>query len=134
MKNRSMPSSTVLPVLSYPDVDDACDWLCRTFGFSIRWKAGHHRAQLNAYGGCVVVAVGDAGPAGHSIMIRVSDVNAHHTQVRACGAAVVSAPANYPYGERQYTVRDLAGYVWTFSQTIADIDPQSWGASVGELD
>jgi uncharacterized glyoxalase superfamily protein PhnB len=43
---------------------------------------------------------------------------------------ILSPPADYPYGERQYSVEDLGGRRWTFSQSIADSDPASWG---GEL-
>jgi uncharacterized glyoxalase superfamily protein PhnB len=46
LANRSMPSSTVIPVLGYEDVGEAVDWLCETFGFTERWRAGNHRAQL----------------------------------------------------------------------------------------
>jgi uncharacterized glyoxalase superfamily protein PhnB len=42
-----MPSSPVIPVLAYDDVAEAADWLCRTFGFAERWRAGSHRAQLS---------------------------------------------------------------------------------------
>ncbi len=31
------------------------------------------------------------------------------------------------YGERQYTAEDLAGHRRTFSETLDDVDPQSWG-------
>jgi hypothetical protein len=31
---------------------------------------------------------------------------------------------------RQYLAADLAGHRWTFSETLADVDPASWG---GEL-
>jgi hypothetical protein len=31
------------------------------------------------------------------------------------------------FGERQYTVTDLAGHCWTFSQSVADVDPAAWG-------
>ena len=36
--NRSSPSpsSSVIPVLPYPDVTEASDWLCRAFGFAER--------------------------------------------------------------------------------------------------
>jgi hypothetical protein len=30
----------------------------------------------------------------------------------------------------RYNVKDLAGHVWTFSQTLGDVEPESWG---GEL-
>ncbi len=60
-------------------------------------------------------------------MIRVEDVSAHFARAKSHGATIISEPTDYPYGERQYSAQDLAGYVWTFSQTIADVDPASWG-------
>ena len=62
--------------------------------------------------------------------VRVDDVDAHHAHAAASGARILRPPADYPYGERQYTALDLAGHVWTFSQSIADVDPADWG---GEL-
>lgn len=44
--NRSMPRSHFIPVPSYPDVEEAIRWLCDSFGFTLRWRAGTHRAQL----------------------------------------------------------------------------------------
>jgi uncharacterized glyoxalase superfamily protein PhnB len=43
------------------------------------------------------------------------------------GAHIVSPPNTFPYGERQYTALDPAGRRWTFSQSIADVDPAAWG-------
>jgi uncharacterized glyoxalase superfamily protein PhnB len=45
LANRSMPRSTVIPVLAYKDVVEAVEWLCETFGFTERWRAGNHRAE-----------------------------------------------------------------------------------------
>jgi hypothetical protein len=39
----------------------------------------------------------------------------------------VSPPTDYRYGEGQYSVADIGGHLWTFSQTIADVDPKVWG-------
>jgi uncharacterized glyoxalase superfamily protein PhnB len=36
--NRSMPMSTVIPVLAYEDLGRAIDWLCAAFGFTERWR------------------------------------------------------------------------------------------------
>ena len=36
-------------------------------------------------------------------------------------------PTDFPYGERQYSVEDPGGHRWTFSQSIADVDPRTWG-------
>lgn len=131
LPNRSMPASTVVPTLAYPDVLAAAEWLCRTFGFSVRLRIGDHRIQLNVGDGCVVVTRGQAAAgADHGIMVRVADVDGHHARTLAAGASILSAPQDYPYGERQYSVADLAGHVWVFSQTHADVDPAEWG---GEL-
>jgi uncharacterized glyoxalase superfamily protein PhnB len=61
------------------------------------------------------------------IMVRVYDIDRHYEHVKESGAAIVNPPADYPYGERQYTLDDIGGHHWTFSQTIADVDPESWG-------
>jgi hypothetical protein len=39
LANRSMPASTVIPVLGYDDVGEAIEWLCEAFGFTERWRA-----------------------------------------------------------------------------------------------
>jgi uncharacterized glyoxalase superfamily protein PhnB len=131
--NRSMPPATIIPELAYPDVGEAVAWLCRAFGFVERLRIGDHRAQLSFGAGSLVVTrletMPDA-PRSHSVMVRVDDVDSHYQQARAAGARIISPPAGYPYGERQYTAEDPAGRRWTFSQTIADVDPASWG---GEL-
>ncbi len=126
--NRSIPAVTVIPVLQYPDVAAAVDWLVRAFGFRERLRIGDHRAQmLVGDDGAMVVAEGTSAPSGHAVMVRVSDVHAHCARARAAGAIVTAEPADHVYGERQYGVRDLAGHAWTFTQSIADVDPADWG-------
>lgn len=125
--NRSMPAAQVIPVLGYPDVSEAVEWLCRVFGFTVRWRAGTHRAQLNIGDGAMAVTQSDALGSGESVMVRVEDVYAHCQRAVQHGANVLQEPADFPYGERQYTVEDLAGHVWTFSETISDIAPEEWG-------
>ena len=135
MHNRAMPGATVIPELAYANVGQACDWLCAAFGFTLRWRAGGHRAQLNVGDGAVVVREGGPAPrdAAHSLMVRVDDVPGHHDRAARHGAEILRGPTDFPYGERQYTAVDLGGHVWTFSQSIADVDPASWGATVGTL-
>jgi uncharacterized glyoxalase superfamily protein PhnB len=128
LANRSMPASTVIPVLRYDDVPAAVEWLCETFGFAERWRAGGHRAQLAVGDGCVVVARGEPGGGG-SVMVRVEDVDAHFARAKERGARVLDEPTEFPYGERQYNVQDPAGHVWTFSQSVADVAPEEWGGT-----
>jgi uncharacterized glyoxalase superfamily protein PhnB len=126
--NASMPEATVLPVLTYPDVGVAAEWLARAFGLRERLRIGGHRVQMEAGAGALVLARGEAtARSGHSIMVRVRDVDAHCAQARAAGAQILADPASYPYGERQYTAADFAGHVWTFSQTERDVPPEEWG-------
>ena len=63
-------------------------------------------------------------------MVRVDDVDAHYERATGAGARIISPPTDYPYGERQYVVEDIGGHRWTFSQSIADIDPQTWGGTL----
>lgn len=133
--NRSVPSSPIIPVLVYNDVGEASAWLCEVFGFRERLRIGNHRAQLVYGDGAVILTAASAdqappahGVVTHSIHVRVEDANSHHDHAQQHGARILTSPTDYPYGERQYTAEDLAGHRWTFSQSIADIDPASWGA------
>lgn len=64
--------------------------------------------------------------------MRVDDADAHCARASGGGALIVSPPTDYPYGERQYTAQDSAGHRWTFSQSIADIEPAEWGGALVE--
>lgn len=139
-RNRSIPQATVIPVLVYPDVREAVAWLSSTFGFVERVRIGEdHRAQLSFGDGGVIV--GDVrgerrpprpGEITHSVIVRVEDAHAHCEHARAHGARILMEPRDFEYGERQYTVEDLAGHQWTFSETLADVAPEEWGGeSVG---
>ena len=125
-----MPAGTVIPVLAYPSVPEAVAWLSAAFGFTLRLGIGDHRAQLNAGDGSLVITGGgsaDGGARGDAVMIRVEDVRAHCDRATAHGATIAMPPTDFPYGERQYTALDFSGRAWTFSETIADVDPREWG-------
>jgi uncharacterized glyoxalase superfamily protein PhnB len=142
--SRTTGSASVVPELVYADVEEAIQWLCDTFGFSELWRADGHRARLAFGNGVVIVAdhdpsygrvlpgdggPGDGGSRSYSIMVKVEDVDAHHERARRRGARVLSPPTDYSYGERQYSVEDLAGHQWTFTQAIADLAPEDWGGT-----
>jgi len=131
IRNRSMPPGVFVPELAYDDVAAAAEWLCRVFGFRERLRIGSHRVQLVLRGGSMVVMERGPNTAGAAkVMVSVDDVDAHHRRAREAGARILAPPADQPFGERQYTAQDLGGHAWTFSQSIADVDPAAWG---GEL-
>jgi len=133
--NRSIPSASVMPVLIYPDVREAADWLCEAFGFTERVRIGeNHRSQLSFGDGAVIV--GDVrhdrrpprpGEVTHSVMVRVDDADVHCEHARVSGARIIEEPRDFEFGERQYTAEDPAGHRWTFSQTLTDVAPEEWG-------
>ncbi len=133
--NRSIPAAAVIPVLIYPDVREAVDWLGAAFGFVERVRIGeNHRSQLSVGDGAVIV--GDvrnerrpprAGEVTHSVIVRVDDAGAHCERARSHGARILMEPVDFEYGERQYTAEDPAGHQWTFSETLDDVAPEAWG-------
>lgn len=134
--NRSIPSATVIPVLIYPDVRAAVSWLTEVFGFAERLQIGEdHRSQMTVGEGGAVI-IGDvrsdrvpprAGEITHSVIVRVEDAHGHCEQARDRGAKILDEPSDHMFGERQYTAEDPWGHRWTFSQTLADVDPADWG-------
>ena len=133
--NHSIPQATVVPVLIYPDVRKAVDWLYEAFGFVERLRIGeNHRSQLSIGDGAVII--GDVrhdqhpprpGEVTHQVMVRVENVKTHCQHAREHGARILMEPTDFEYGERQYTAEDLAGHQWKFSETLNDVDPAVWG-------
>ena len=128
--NRSVPDATVIPELAYGDVGEASDWLCAAFGFEERLRIGDHRVQLVLGDGAVIAIERGDEVSVSSVLVRVEDAISHHERAVTHGARIVHPPADYPYGERQYTAEDIGGHRWTFSESIADVDPASWGGTL----
>lgn len=138
--NRSAPASTVVPVLVYEDVGKVIAWLCGAFGFTERLRAPGPggritHAQLSIGDGDVMIGASGAefrpprtDEVNQYVLVRVDDVDGHFDHAKRFGARVVRPPTDMPFGERTYTVEDLAGHRWTFSHSIADVAPEQWGA------
>jgi uncharacterized glyoxalase superfamily protein PhnB len=136
LTNRSAPPATVTPVLIYPDVRAAVEWLESALGFEEQVRIGDaHRSQLKVgTDGAVVVADvrGDqVAPDGTAITqlikIRVEDVDAAFARASEAGAQVLQEPETYMYGERSCVVEDPGGHRWELTQTVRDVEPAEWG-------
>ncbi len=138
--NRSAPTATVTPVLIYDDVSQAIDWLCGAFGFRERLRAPGRdgkisHAQVVIGEGAVMLGLRGGpfcpphrGEVTQYVHVNVEDVDRHFERAKQFGAQIVEPPTNMPFGERQYTAEDHAGHWWTFSQHVADVAPEEWGA------
>jgi len=135
LQNRSIPSCTAMPMLGYPEIGPAIEWLCNALGFTLRLRIGDHRAPLNVGDGAVILSQRELVGRDdfQSVLVRVEDVDAHIERARKNCAHVLSEPKDHMFGERQYNVEDFAGHRWTFSQSIADADPVTWGGTPGQL-
>ena len=113
--NRSIPSSTVIPVLIYPDVREAVAWLTAAFGFAERVQIGEdHRSQLRVGDGAVIV-----GDVRHDRRPpRPGEVDALgagaggrcerplRARPRRTARRILMEPTDFEYGERQYAAQD----------------------------
>ena len=128
-------AGVVIPVLAYRDVDQAADWLCDAFGFTVRLRIFHHRVQMNVGGdgGALVVRelreneTNQALGMGHSVMIRVEDADAHCKRTGEHGAKITEEPTTYPIWRTAIRREGLRRSFWTFSQSMEDVDPATWG-------
>jgi uncharacterized glyoxalase superfamily protein PhnB len=136
LTNRSAPPATVTPVLIYPDVRAAVEWLESALGFEEQVRIGDaHRSQLKVgTDGAVVVADvrGDqVAPGGTAVTqlvkIRVEDVDAAFARASEAGARVLEELETHMYGERSCVVEDPGGHRWELTQTVRDVEPAEWG-------
>jgi uncharacterized glyoxalase superfamily protein PhnB len=132
----------VVPELVYQDVAAAVDWLCTAFGFReiLRHTLGDgqvdHADMDTGSGGVVMLAAAEGerrSPAGEAcvrekLIVFVDDVDVHFAAAEKAGAETLHAPADKPWGLRQYLAKDREGHVWEFSQHVRDVPAGDWGA------
>jgi uncharacterized glyoxalase superfamily protein PhnB len=143
VRNRSVPTDTVLPHITYQNVADALVWLTATFGFIEHYRYGEPGVRVDGaqmHLGDVWIMLNSARPgrtspaqAGcetQSLTVFVGDVDAHYNRAKSAGAKIVEDLHETFYGERQYGVEDLEGHHWLFSQHARDVSPEEWGATL----
>jgi uncharacterized glyoxalase superfamily protein PhnB len=140
MKNRSVPSMSVVPHLVYRSVSDACDWLTRVFGFTEHFRYGDPVSGIQLYLGEAVVMLSGpregrespttVGQNTQMLTIIVPDVEAHYKTAKREGAQIWEELHVTEYGEHQYGTVDLDGHRWLFAQHARDVSPDEWGATL----
>jgi predicted enzyme related to lactoylglutathione lyase/uncharacterized glyoxalase superfamily protein PhnB len=140
IENRSVPTDTVLPHVSYQDVDEAIAWLGKAFGFSEHYRYGDPTSGAQVHLGNAWIMLkkareGSANPAKlgygtQSLTVFVDDLEAHFRRAKAAGANLLEDLHETVYGELQYAAEDLDGHHWLFSKHARNLSPDEWGARV----
>lgn len=142
MRNRSVPTGTLLPHIVYSDVAAAVAWLAGRFGFVEHYRYGEpgevSGAQMRLGEAYVMLhraredraSPAQCGRCMQMLTVFVDDVDAHFERAKSAGARIVEELHETVYGERQYGVEDMEGHRWLFSQHARDVGPEEWGATV----
>jgi uncharacterized glyoxalase superfamily protein PhnB len=150
-----MSENTVVPMLAYEDAAAAIDWLVKAFGFheELRYTEDDgtvtHAELATEGGGLIMLATPTpdyVSPKRHretceqarnwsevpyvidGVLIEVDDVDAHFARAKEAGATILSEPEDVDADVRHYRAEDPEGHRWMFSQEIAEVAPDEWGA------
>lgn len=133
-----MTGQTVaVPVLPVSDVVRSTAWYER-LGFTCE-AAYDGYAILSIDGAEVHLGqIDDLPPAGMSVSgayLRVTDADATFARWTALGAPPVAAPADQPYGIREFATEDLDGNLWRVGSPLhTDDDPLDEGVTAARVD
>lgn len=137
--NRSVPTNTVLPHVTYVDVTAAASWLGTTLGFEEHLRYGEPIAGMQLHMGDAWIMIesvrpdkaspAQVGKMTQSLTIVVEDVDQRFDHATAVGARIVEDLNETVYGERQFVVVDPEGHHWLIAQHIRDVAPEAWGAT-----
>ncbi len=124
----------IVPVLACSDIVAEHDFLVRVLGFTSgglerapngtvvhgEVRAGERRIWLHLTSESAKLATpATLGAAGGGTTVHVKDVDAHFKAVKEAGATILSEPADQPYDQREYTVRDPDGHTWWIATPTA---------------
>ena len=121
LRNRSVPTDTILPHVTYKNISEAIDWLTGALGFEEHYRYGDpvSGAQLRLGGAWIMVnqARGDyrnpaeLGFGTQCLTVFVEDLDQHFARARAAGVTLVEDLHETVYGELQYALRDPEGHL-----------------------
>jgi uncharacterized glyoxalase superfamily protein PhnB len=140
ISNRSVPTNTVLPHVTYGDVEEASLWLSNAFGFVEHYRYGDpvSGAQMRAGDAWVMLEKArdrratprQTGSGTQSLTIFIEEIEAHFERAKSFGVKLLEDLHETEYGELQYAAEDLDGHHWLFSRHARDVSPDHWGATV----
>ena len=120
----------IIPLLVYEDIAAAHDFLVKAFGFEaggVERNAQGQPIHAEVRAGNTTVWLHRVTAAhrldspratessGSGLVVYVDDADAHYERARLAGAHIEKAPADMPYGQREYGARDPEGHRWWFA-------------------
>jgi PhnB protein len=121
--------TTVTPYVVAVEVDRLIEFAQEAFGAVVTHRTKGPRGGTHCelrIGDSMLMFVGGDMVRGQekltALHIYVPDTDAVYQQALAAGAASVAAPEDKPYGERQATVKDLAGNLWFIATHMGPTD------------
>jgi catechol 2,3-dioxygenase-like lactoylglutathione lyase family enzyme len=111
---------TILPV---GDVLDAIDFYTKKLGFwlAFTWGEPVTMAGVNLGHVQIFLEQGTPNPNGCSMYFVIDDADRLHDFHRVVGVEILQSPEDKPWGLREYTVKDLYGYVITFGHRLPEV-------------
>ncbi|PYR26098.1 MAG: hypothetical protein DMF92_19175 [Acidobacteria bacterium] len=125
-RTSSNAKPNIFPVLRYENAPHAVEWLVRAFGFekgAVYTGPADTIVHAELHWGPGVIGISSATDATaanpwsslrQGIYVRIEDVDGHHDRAKAANAEVVMPLRDTEYGSREYSARDLEGYLWGF--------------------
>ena len=125
-------SSATIPILRYRDAGAAIDWLCRAFGFQVFLRVeggpGIEHARLILERNMIMLAsLGRkgrfeqgfttprmAGGVTQSVLMIVESPDRLYESSLAAGAKIIDEIADFEFGGRLFSCRDIESHVWAF--------------------
>lgn len=127
MKHRTMAVPTIEceqhhTGLLVSDLDAALDFYRSKLGFSLSFKWGEPPAMAGVNLGQVQIflELGEPSPKGCYLYFVINDADAFHEFHRQNGVEIVQPIADRDYELRDYSIRDLHGYVLTFGHRLQE--------------
>ncbi len=124
------------PMLYYPDIRLALDWLQRVFGFLPGEIAVCSNGDIDfaevSFGGEIIILSGgfpslrgkpptESGSYSQHLHVYVDDIHRHYDRCVVEGANCLTLPKYMYWGDIIFRVEDCGHHMWTFAQHIKDV-------------
>ena len=120
-----MKTKSIAPVLKVANIGKALAYYNDVLGFEESFRAGNYAGvrlesvELHLSEQVEPVDTEYAKPIGGStVYIFCDDVDHYYSEIRNRGALVMFAPKNWPYGMRDFRVRDIDGNHISFGSEV----------------